>query len=371
MRKKLLIMLAGILSVQTVLTGCGSSVSKDANGVSYNNAYNEKTLVTTSGTSIKLSEHDKEHADDLTIYKTTGFGYVEPESWKDIANQDGMDRYSLDPEAFYLYYMPKEQVDIVNAIDENTSAEEKSALRKAAYASEFTAFCIYRVNEDDESTQKDAEKYKADFANVDTLATIGKDTFYFAYNAEIPETGLSEEDKKDIQIIINSYDTLKNNIMLFPPTDPMDDFKVDLSEFTTKDLDGNEVTADIFKNYDVTMINVWATWCKYCVQEMPEIEALYEELPDNVNIITLCSDAADEKETALEELNQAGATFTTIESNDELEEKVLNYVVGYPTTFFVDKNGKVIGQLQIGTPTDGGDNKEAYRALIDDALGNK
>ena len=225
--------------------------------------------------------------------------------------------------------------------------------------------------EDDEMTQQDAEEYKADFANVDTLATIGKDTFYFAYNTEIPETGFSEEDKKDIQIIIDSYDTLKNNTMPFPPTDPMDDFKVDLSEFTAKDLDGNEVTADIFKDYDVTMINVWATWCKYCVEEMPEIEALYKELPDNVNIITLCSDAATERETALEELSQVGATFTTIESNDELKEKVLSYVVGYPTTFFVDKDGKVIGQLQVGTPTSGGDNKAAYRALIDDALGNK
>lgn len=47
-----------------------------------------------------------------------------------------------------------------------------------------------------------------------------------------------------------------------------------------------------------------------------------------------------------------------------------NYLTtqGYPTTFFVDKTGKVIGKLQIGTPADEGKIADAYLELINDAL---
>ena len=58
-----------------------------------------------------------------------------------------------------------------------------------------------------------------------------------------------------------------------------------LTSFQTYDLstiafDENEemtietVTQDIFADYDLTMVNVWATWCGYCVEEMPELAKL-------------------------------------------------------------------------------------------------
>lgn len=367
MKKKTAILLAGILLAQSFLGGCGSSVSKDANGVSYNNAYNDKKLVTTNGTEVILTEH----ADDLTMQKTTGLGYVEPESWKNIVNRDGLGLYELDPIAYVISYLPKEQLDRINAIDENMPEEEQEKIYSEAFDLEYLVCGVVRSNEEDEKVMNTAEYYKSFFENEETIASVGKDTFYFVSNTEMPEEGFSEEDKNDLRILIQSYDTLKDNIILFPPTNPMDDFKVDLSEFTAKDMDGNEVTADIFKDYDVTMVNIWATWCGPCIREMPEIEALYEELPENVNIITICDDAASERETALEELAQVGATFTTIERNEELDEKVMTYVTAFPTTFFVDKNGKVIGKLQVGAPGNEGEIKDGYRALIDAALESK
>ena len=66
------------------------------------------------------------------------------------------------------------------------------------------------------------------------------------------------------------------------------DATIDMSSFKTVDLEGNEVTQDIFKDYDMTMINVWTTWCPYCIEEMPELETVYQKLPENVNFITIC-----------------------------------------------------------------------------------
>ena len=49
--------------------------------------------------------------------------------------------------------------------------------------------------------------------------------------------------------------------------------------FTTEDLDGNEVTESILKDKDVTMINIWGTFCPPCIEEMPELAKLSASLP--------------------------------------------------------------------------------------------
>ena len=45
------------------------------------------------------------------------------------------------------------------------------------------------------------------------------------------------------------------------------------------DLDGNEVDSSIFADYDLTMINIWATFCNPCLSEMPELAELSSTQP--------------------------------------------------------------------------------------------
>jgi thiol-disulfide isomerase/thioredoxin len=75
-------------------------------------------------------------------------------------------------------------------------------------------------------------------------------------------------------------------------------------QFTALDMDGNEVTEAIFAPYDVTMVNIWATWCGYCVEEMPFFPELKDKLPENANLITICEDASYEPELTKEILAQ-------------------------------------------------------------------
>lgn len=360
--KKILSLLVVTLLMGT-LVSCSQS-KKDDNGTVYNEKFNEEKMEDVKGKEVTIKDNE-----DVILCKTSGFAFQTPKSWVDLNSQEGVDKYPLDPEAYYIMYMPKEQVDKVNSINKDTMSEDEvRAIKKEAYASEFNIFAIYRVNEDEEETVKDAEEYKKDFKNNEEIGKVEKNTFYFAYNDEVPTDGFSDEDKEDIKKIINTIKEVRESIIIFPPTDPMDDFKASMESFTTTDLDGNEVTQDIFKDYDVTMVNVWATWCKYCVSEMPEIEQLYEKLPEKTNIITICTDGSTKIDEAKNLLSQTGAKFKTINSNDELQEKVIDYVKGYPTTFFVDKTGKVIGKLQIGTPADEGKIADAYLELINDAL---
>ena len=53
-----------------------------------------------------------------------------------------------------------------------------------------------------------------------------------------------------------------------------------LAGFTAQDLEGNDVDDSIFDDYDVTMINVWGTFCGPCIQEMPDLGEISDEYAD-------------------------------------------------------------------------------------------
>ena len=50
-------------------------------------------------------------------------------------------------------------------------------------------------------------------------------------------------------------------------------------DFTLPDLDGKMVSLSDYKD-KVVLLNIWATWCPPCVQEMPSMEKLHQELKD-------------------------------------------------------------------------------------------
>lgn len=145
-----------------------------------------------------------------------------------------------------------------------------------------------------------------------------------------------------------------------------------LTQFNTYDISGGTenpvmVSQDIFAPYDLTMVNVWATWCGYCVKEMPELAKLKDMLPENVNLISICDDAADEPELVQMILETSGATnFPTLLPSEEMYPQLLNYVSAFPTTYFLDSKGEAVGYIS-GVPSM--ENvAEAYLQIIDKAL---
>ena len=124
-----------------------------------------------------------------------------------------------------------------------------------------------------------------------------------------------------------------------------------LTNFVTTDMEGNEVTQDIFADYDLTVVNVWATWCGYCIQEMPELAKLKTMLPENVNFITLCEDAHLEMDLTNEILTLSGSNFQTLIINQEIYDQFLYQVEAFPTTYFLDSKGMPVVDPLIGVPS--------------------
>jgi len=72
----------------------------------------------------------------------------------------------------------------------------------------------------------------------------------------------------------------------------------DLSSFVTINLSGEDITEEIFSDYDVTMINIWATWCPPCIDEIQSLGELKRQLPDNFNLISICTDGGQDSSSA-------------------------------------------------------------------------
>mgnify|MGYP003586687827 CR=1 FL=1 len=136
--------------------------------------------------------------------------------------------------------------------------------------------------------------------------------------------------------------------------------------FSTVDLDGNEVTDDIFRNKKLTVINIWGTFCGPCVNELPELESWSEEMPDDVQIIGLVGDVngvddSGQIQTAQDILAQTGVKYTNIVPNSDLSD-LMGTIYAYPTTICVDSTGNRVGDPIVGADVDG------YRSFVKNYL---
>lgn len=62
-------------------------------------------------------------------------------------------------------------------------------------------------------------------------------------------------------------------------------------DFAARDLDGREVSLSDLEG-EVVLLNIWATWCPPCREEMPSMQRLHEELgPEGLRIVAVSVDA--------------------------------------------------------------------------------
>ena len=122
-----------------------------------------------------------------------------------------------------------------------------------------------------------------------------------------------------------------------PVTVDNGNFDPDLT-FKTTDLNGNEITENVFVGKKVTMINFWEPWCGPCVGEMPELEKLYETYKDQgLQIIGVFS-STDQMDEVNQVISDAGVTYPIAYYDSAFDRFQTGYV---PTTIFVDGNGKL------------------------------
>lgn len=311
-----------------------------------------------------------------------GFSFTVPESFRSCKGQ--------------LYYADRGETDYGSEIFSADiiylarTDEEKAAFEeKAAGATELTpelqavtdeyydnrnpglVFFVCAGKEIDSQKITDTVLYGLPAREFTQVGESDKYNFYFivpdytGYEDFLREN-LGDELYEEFDALLKNAGSLKAQVSVKDPVRPVTAAGTgEQFVFETTDLDGKAVSsADLFAGHKVTMINIWATWCDPCKNELPELEEFAKELAGkDCQIIGICEDTSYDDTAAAEAkeiLAKAGVTYTNIKATDEMLEMMT--CLAMPTSYFVDSSGHVLT-----TPIKGAD-FEKYREKLEEAL---
>ncbi|CEO24776.1 cytochrome c biogenesis protein/redoxin [Paraclostridium sordellii] len=136
-------------------------------------------------------------------------------------------------------------------------------------------------------------------------------------------------------------------------------------DFTLYDQYGKEHKLSDYKGKTI-FLNLWATWCPPCRDEMPYIEELYKEYNKNTDEVIILGVASPnlgqegDAKHVKDFLKQEGYTFPVL--LDEGGSLVYQYgISSFPSTFIIDKDGYITQYVP------GGMDKDTMKYLINSA----
>ena len=131
-----------------------------------------------------------------------------------------------------------------------------------------------------------------------------------------------------------------------------------LGKFSMEDINGSAYTEELFADHDLTMVNVFTTWCTPCIREIPDLEKLHKEMEgQGVGVVGIVLDAigssgkVDEKavEKAKILAEKTGAAYPFLIPDEGYLGGRLAGIAAVPETFFVDKDGNIVGETYSGS----------------------
>lgn len=150
-----------------------------------------------------------------------------------------------------------------------------------------------------------------------------------------------------------------------PTPEPTAQQTIPAFDFTLTDQYGNQHTLSDYRG-QVVFLNFWATWCGPCKQEMPDIEALYQELGKNSGDVVILGVAnPGGQETSIQGIQEFlwENNYTYPVVFDETGDVFYDYrISSLPTTFMIDREGNIYGYVR-GTLT-----KDIMENIIDQTL---
>ncbi|MCE7992824.1 MAG: TlpA family protein disulfide reductase [Roseivirga sp.] len=113
-----------------------------------------------------------------------------------------------------------------------------------------------------------------------------------------------------------------------------------LPELMIESLEGNpEKFSDLIEKDKYTFIDFWGIWCKGCVQELPQIEAISQEYSDKLKVIGLhCSTVSNERLKKF--INAKKLSWTQKIAPDQVVEKM--QVSGFPYGILLKPGGTIV-----------------------------
>jgi peroxiredoxin len=132
-------------------------------------------------------------------------------------------------------------------------------------------------------------------------------------------------------------------------------------DFSIPVLDGGQMSlAD--QRGNVLLVNFWATWCAPCIQEIPDLIELHERY-ESAGFAVLGISTDDDGAEVVRPFVRTHGIIYPILLDDGSAADAFGNVYGLPTTFLIDRNGRVLSRFMGLLPVD------RYEPLIRDLLG--
>jgi thiol-disulfide isomerase/thioredoxin len=139
-----------------------------------------------------------------------------------------------------------------------------------------------------------------------------------------------------------------------------DDRATQFPTFSLLDMEGNTVTNEIFVQNELTLVNVWATFCGPCINEMPELEAISREYKDTgVTVLGIVADGGSAAPQAYEMLRRLDVSYVNLLPNSEFTDEFLSREDAVPYSLLVNNESEVL-EFVMGS-RDG----DTFRQMID------
>ena len=185
----------------------------------------------------------------------------------------------------------------------------------------------------------------------------GKFKYYLSTNSEA-EKDLTDE-IENIKTTLGEMTPFNGQSAFEQPQTATSDAD-NVGTFETTDIDGNTYTEKVFSDYDLTLVNAFTTWCSPCVNEMPELEELYQEMKDQgVGVVGMVLDSVSEDGTPDDSIVQkaqllkekTGVTYPLLIPDKGFLNGRISGLQSFPESFFVDKDGNIVGDPIMGSNT--------------------
>ncbi len=115
----------------------------------------------------------------------------------------------------------------------------------------------------------------------------------------------------------------------------------------------------------VVLVNIWASWCKPCEQEAPELQAAWTAYQSNPDVVFIGVDYVDTPTGAKSYLTKFSITYPNGPDLESAISQIFNRNAGVPETYIMDRQG-VLRQVKIGPFT----SVDEIKSIIDGLLAN-